>query len=196
MTASLIDVLHTDRPAPDRADKMGLYGWLIGSWEMDTVVHADDGTTQKGRGEIHFGWVLEGRAIQDVWILPGVFFGTTLRVYDPGLDAWHILWSDPLRQFYTRQIGRAHGADIVQEGTNDAGDTTRWSFSEITGDSFRWRGERSRDGGATWQLLDGVLEDELGRYPRGAWLRNPPGSAHEPFSPDGCLLYVKTGHLG
>ena len=107
MTASLIDVLHTDRPAPDRADKMGLYGWLIGSWEMDTVVHADDGTTQKGRGEIHFGWVLEGRAIQDVWILPGVFFGTTLRVYDPGLDAWHILWSDPLRQFYTRQIGRA-----------------------------------------------------------------------------------------
>jgi anti-sigma factor ChrR (cupin superfamily) len=45
-------------------------------------------------------------------------------------------------------------------------------------------------------VLDGVLEDELGRYPRGAWLRNPPGSAHQPFSPDGCLLYVKTGHVG
>ena len=111
---------------------MGLYGWLIGSWEMDAVVHADDGTTQKGRGEIHFGWVLEGRAIQDVWILPGVFYGTTLRVYDPGLDAWHILWSDPLKQFYTRQIGRARGKDIVQEGTNDAGDAVRWSFTEIT----------------------------------------------------------------
>jgi catechol 2,3-dioxygenase-like lactoylglutathione lyase family enzyme len=152
MTGSLIEVLHTDDPAPDRADKMGLYGWLIGSWEMDTLVHADDGTTQKGRGEIQFGWVLEGRAIQDVWILPGVFYGTTLRVYDPAIDAWHILWSDPLRQFYTRQIGRARGADIVQEGTNDAGEATRWSFTEITRDSFRWRGERSRDGGATWHL--------------------------------------------
>ena len=152
MTASFISALHTNRPAPDRADRMGLYGWLIGSWEMDAVVNADDGTTHKGRGEIHFGWVLEGRAIQDVWILPGVFYGTTLRVYDPGLDAWHILWSDPLRQFYTRQVGRAHGNDIVQEGTNDAGDATRWSFTEITPDSFRWRGERSRDGGATWQL--------------------------------------------
>ena len=32
-------------------------------------------------------------------------------------------------------------------------------------------------------VLDGVLEDELGRYPRGAWLRNLPGSAHRPFSP-------------
>ena len=82
--------------------------------------------------------MLEGRAIQDVWILPGVFYGTTLRVYDPGIDAWHILWSDPVRQFYTRQIGRARGSDIVQLGKNDAGEAVRWSFTEITPDSFRW----------------------------------------------------------
>ena len=42
---------------------MDLYGWLIGSWEMDTVRHLEDGTIQKSTGEIHFGWVLEGRAI-------------------------------------------------------------------------------------------------------------------------------------
>jgi hypothetical protein len=147
----LIEALHIDHPAPDRADKMGLYGWLIGSWEMDAVMHGDDGTTSRGRGEIHFGWVLEGRAIQDVWILPGVFYGTTLRVYDPGLDAWHILWSDPVKQLYTRQIGRARGHDIVQEGVGNSA-ATRWSFTEITPDSFHWLGERSLDGGATWRL--------------------------------------------
>lgn len=152
MTSSFIDALHTDRPAPDRADEMGLYGWLIGRWEMDAVVYGDDGTKHQGRGEIHVGWVLEGRAIQDVWILPGIFYGTTLRVYDPGLDAWHILWSDPLKQFYTRQIGRARGNDIVQDGVNDAGAAVRWSFTEITPDSFRWLGQRSSDDGATWQL--------------------------------------------
>jgi len=144
--------LHSAGPAPDRAAKLGLYGWRIGQWEMDAVVHADDGTQHKGAGEIYFGWVLEGRAIQDVWILPGVFYGTTLRVYDPGIDAWHILWSDPVRQFYTRQIGRAHGDDIVQEGKNDAGDLVRWSFTRIKPNSFRWLGERSRDGGTTWGL--------------------------------------------
>ena len=106
----------------------------------------------KGAGEIHFAWVLEGRAIQDVWILPGVFYGTTLRIYDPGIDAWHILWSDPVRQFYTRQIGRARGDDIVQEGRNDAGEFVRWSFTRIEANSFRWLGERSRDGGTTWHL--------------------------------------------
>jgi len=156
MTASrsptFFDALHTDRPAADRADKMVLYGWLIGRWEMDTVTYAEDGSKHSGRGEIHFGWVLEGRAIQDVWILPGIFHGTTLRVYDPGIDAWHILWSDPVRQYYARQIGRARGNDIVQEGKNDAGATLRWSFTDITPNSFRWLGERSTDGGATWQL--------------------------------------------
>jgi hypothetical protein len=30
--------------------------------------------------------------------------------------------------------------------------TVRWSFTEITPDSFRWTGERSRDDGKTWHL--------------------------------------------
>lgn len=144
--------LLADGPAADRAEKMSLYGWLIGDWTMDCTLFLDDGTTQKGAGEIHFRWALEGRAIQDVWILPAVFYGTTLRVYDTQLDAWHIIWSDPLRPYYARQIGRAQGADIVQTGMDGDGAATRWSFSEITPDTFRWRGERSPDGGASWRL--------------------------------------------
>ncbi len=50
-------------------------------------------------------------------------------------------------------------------------------------------------GGEEIFVLDGVFEDDQGRYPKGTWLRNPPGSAHTPFSRDGGLIYVKTGHL-
>jgi hypothetical protein len=150
--SSFIGALTSKGPAPDRAREMQLYAWLIGSWTMDAVVYRDDGTRHQGTGEIHFSWALEGRAIQDVWILPGVFYGTTLRVYDPHIDAWHILWSDPLRQFYARQIGRAHGDDIVQMGKNDAGETVRWCFTNISPSSFRWSGERSRDDGKSWEL--------------------------------------------
>jgi len=150
--SSLAPVLFSNGPAADRAEKMGLYGWLIGDWTIEAVIHSPDGGTHEPRGEISFAWVLEGRAIQDVWILPDFFYGTTLRVYDPGIDAWHILWSDPLRQFYGRQIGRADGADIVQLGSSDDGNDTRWSFTDITPDTFRWLGELSTDGGTTWQL--------------------------------------------
>jgi hypothetical protein len=146
-SSSFQKALHTDRPAPDRAAKMALYGQFVGRWDFEGIIRGND-----ARGEIHFGWVLEGRAIQDVWILPGMFHGTTLRVYDPNIDAWHILWSDPLQQYYSRQLGRACGEDIVQEGKNDAGETTRWRFSEITPDSFRWRGEVWHDDGRIWEV--------------------------------------------
>jgi anti-sigma factor ChrR (cupin superfamily) len=48
-------------------------------------------------------------------------------------------------------------------------------------------------GGEEVLVLEGVLADEAGRYPRGTWIRNPPMSAHAPFSPQGCVILVKTG---
>jgi len=84
---------------------------------------------------------------------PYEFYGSTLRIYDPGLGAWHILWSDPMRQLYRRQLGRAEGPDIVQLGKDETGTLVRWSFRDRTPDSFRWLGEHSPDGGATWTLI-------------------------------------------
>jgi hypothetical protein len=141
-------------PAADRATAMDTYGWLVGDWTFDAQVVVDGNPTRTTGGQIHAGWVLDGRAIQDVWILPGFFAGTTLRVYDPGLDAWHILWSDPSRQYYNRQVGRRLGDRIVQEGTDTAGDATRWSFLDMTADRFRWLGERRGAAGAWHTVAD------------------------------------------
>lgn len=57
-------------------------------------------------------------------------------------------------------------------------------------------GRHGHPGGEEVLVLEGTLADELGRYPKGSWVRNPPGSEHAPFSDDGCLFYIKTGHLG
>lgn len=40
-------------------------------------------------------------------------------------------------------------------------------------------------------VLEGVFSDENGDYNTGSYLRNPPGSSHEPFSKDGCTIFVK-----
>ncbi|MBW3558725.1 MAG: cupin domain-containing protein [Proteobacteria bacterium] len=50
-------------------------------------------------------------------------------------------------------------------------------------------------GGEEILVLEGVLSDEAGDYPAGTWVREPAGSAHAPFSREGCVIYVKEGHL-
>lgn len=159
------EALVAPGPAPERGADMDLYGWLIGSWDLDVVEIGPQGLTRRRTGEWHFGWVLEGRAIQDAWIVPerGVrnpdqavaeaqYYGTTFRVFDPRIGAWRIQWIDPVAQAYLTMIGRKVGDDIVQEGEDALGNKRRWSFSQITPDSFRWRGEVSADLGATWFL--------------------------------------------
>src|SRR5258707_3050400 len=107
MTTSFLEALGADGPSADRAGKMDLYGRFVGSWDLDVSQFSDDGTERRRTGEWHFGWALEGRAVQDVWIVPprGELrrgdaaanvnsYGTTLRVYDPDIDAWRIQWTE------------------------------------------------------------------------------------------------------
>jgi anti-sigma factor ChrR (cupin superfamily) len=50
-------------------------------------------------------------------------------------------------------------------------------------------------GGEEIFVVSGVFEDEHGRYPTGSWIRSPHMSMHQPFSKEGCTIFVKTGHL-
>ena len=142
MISAFLDALGADGPSADRAGKMDLYGRFVGSWDLDVRQFSEDGRERRRAGEWHFGWALEGRAIQDVWIVPprGELrhgdaaanfnsYGTTLRVYDPDIDAWRIQWTDPVTRNFLQMIGRAEGRDIVQLGTRPDGQLARWSFS-------------------------------------------------------------------
>ena len=142
-----------------------IYGWLVGSWELDVLHYrAVDVSGQKIRGEVHFAWVLEGRAMQDVWITPSSanrssssdrtnnMYGTTLRIWDPGIEAWRIRWVNPVNGHEERQTGRRVGNEIVQIGARIDGTPTRWRFTEITPSSFHWIGEALEGDGKTWKL--------------------------------------------
>lgn len=159
ISTPLAAALHAAGPAPDRAKELDLYAFLVGRWRFELTAYDEKGAAHRGRGEIHAGWVLEGRAIQDVWTIAapgtpvtGAWYGTTLRIYDVARKLWNIHWIDPATGFASRMIGRGQGADIVQEGKHESGALLRWSFSEIGGNAFRWRGEVSLDGGKAWHL--------------------------------------------
>ncbi|AJZ58468.1 hypothetical protein OI25_188 [Paraburkholderia fungorum] len=159
---------HAALSAPARAAGIDaaddLYGWLTGSWDMDVLHYRVDLRQAPRRGEIHFGWVLEGRAVQDVWIMPprgerhaalspaDSMYGTTLRVWDPALRAWRVTYLNPLTGQRDELTGRRVGDDLVQIGTHADGTPIRWNFTEITRDSFRWTGVALAQDGVTWTL--------------------------------------------
>ena len=160
--AALLPASGRSPEIPESADA---YGWLVGSWELEVLRYAGvDLSSQKIKGEAHFGWVLEGRAIQDVWIMPRSsdrkpdgdrkynMYGTTLRVWDAAIHAWRIRWINPVSGHEERQIGQRIGNDIVQIGARLDGTPTRWRFTEITADSFHWLGEALERDGKTWEL--------------------------------------------
>lgn len=138
---------------PESADA---YGWLIGSWELDVHRYVVDVRERHIKGEAHFAWVLEGRAVQDVWIMHGfseygAMHGTTLRLWDPTIQAWRITWINPPTGRRDELIGRWSGNDVVQIGTHGNGVPVRWMFTEITRDSFHWLGEALEPDGNTWK---------------------------------------------
>jgi hypothetical protein len=172
-SSAMSAALHAPGPWPEYADKLMLFGQFVGVWDVDITFFGRDGAvTSEGRGEWLFGWTLEGRAVQDVLIRPPRTeraelgaqdvahaavddfweYGTTVRVYDPQLDAWHVTWIAPVQGRGARLIARPDGDEIVLEGTEEEV-TFRWVFSEITDDSCLWRGSASDDGGETWIVL-------------------------------------------
>jgi hypothetical protein len=163
--SSLLSVLGSPARSDELTDQEDIFGWLIGSWEAAVYDYAADGTARESSGEWHFGRVLEGRAIQDVWIVPprsqrsskplskqNNRYGTSLRVYDREIGAWRVTWFNPVTGARNDLVGRRQDADIVLEGINAEGRKIRWSFKEITPTSFRWLGESLEPDGKTWRL--------------------------------------------
>lgn len=160
--------LHEVLVAPGRSEEISesedLYGWLIGSWALDVIHYWSDVPALNLKAEAHFRWVLDGRAVQDVWIMPrradrtsqltraNNLYGTTLRIWDPTIGAWRVTWVNPVTGHRNELVGRRSGENIVQIGTHADGTPIRWAFTEITSDSFLWTGETLNADGDTWTL--------------------------------------------
>jgi hypothetical protein len=158
MNDGLIEALHVDQP---NGDETKLFGQFVGSWHLDWTGTTAAGEPASAQGELHVGYVLGGRAVQDVWIVPGrgepgagepplAFHGTTVRFYDSNLGAWRSTWIEPVNGLVRRFIGRPTDGGIELISDEDE-PRLRWSFSQITPESFVWTGESSTDGGRSWR---------------------------------------------
>ncbi|MBG0808346.1 hypothetical protein IY145_03025 [Methylosinus sp. H3A] len=67
---TFLEGLASKGPAAEYADQLMLYGQFVGDWLAEATEFAADGTVTHSHWDIRFDWVLEGRAIQDLWITP------------------------------------------------------------------------------------------------------------------------------
>jgi hypothetical protein len=159
--SAMVEALQADGPHPDHADKLMLFGRLVGSWEIKGQFFDDGGNViRETTGEWHFGWVLEGRVIQDVLIAPpregresgqeSRAYDTAIRAYDPKTDSWRVTAIFPIYRATVNLLAREHDDAIGLEGQNPDGNLIRWTFSQFTDQRVRWQGFVSKDEGLTW----------------------------------------------
>ena len=86
--------------------------------------------------------------------------------------------------------GQVEGLSVLplHAAVNETVALVRWAPGTRFNAHRHWGGEEIF-------VLEGTFQDEHGDYPAGTWLRSPHLSEHTPFSDEGCLIYVKTGHL-
>jgi hypothetical protein len=162
---AFLDALPSSRRAPELVEADDIFGWLIGSWDVDALLHDEKGGVEKRRGEVHASWVLEGRAIQDLFIFPrrtdrssgvpaaGDRYATTIRTYDRSLGAWRVNFINPAADETSAQlIARREGSGIVMEGRLSGGTPIRWRYHTITARSFHYTAERLWSDDNSWKL--------------------------------------------
>lgn len=124
----------------DDAPKLAPFAPLIGRWDMEITDIRGDGRRSTVHGTWEFAWGLGGRAVLDVWSVPGREQGLTVRFWDPAIEALRSTWLAPASGLVQCFLGRYTSDEIVLELQDGSG--TRWIFSGIGATEFRWRSER------------------------------------------------------
>lgn len=145
-------------------DSMKLFGQFVGSWDWAGFDYLNDGSKLPTKGRWIFEWVLNGNAIQDVFIFEDpdsdkehvsfAEYGTTIRFPTNDGNTWKAVWVGPMNKVIRILDARVIGSDIVLEGKNERGELIHWIFSHITETSFHWRGEYTSDSGRSWILYE------------------------------------------
>ena len=136
------------------------FAFLIGLWDCTRQSMQPDGQSY---GKVnHATWagryILDGWAIQDDWVskLPGggTFYGTNIRSFNPQTGKWDNRWlpagSLQWKYYEAEKVGDTM-VMIGGEGKDARGTfIDRNVFHDIQPDSWKWRKDRSWDGGKTW----------------------------------------------
>jgi len=133
----------------------GDFDYLLGDWEFTAMSH------EYGKGRGYWSAVrLDQGQILDEYRVVGdkgetYYATTTLRSYNAALDRWELVSTDGRNGVQDIGTGQRAGAEMHLDQKFDAmGDKPsvwRIRYYHIQADRFSWTGDRSMDGGKTWE---------------------------------------------
>ena len=162
------------RVHPDAPPETSQFAFLIGTWSCTMRSMKPDGS---GFTESSAVWsaefILDGWAIQDWWVgqppAGGAFHGTNIRSFNPQTRKWDNRWLAQGKLQWSYFEATKEGDTMVMiggEGSDARGAyLDRNVFHEISANAWKWRKDRSWDGGKTW--LEGIAFIEARRTPTG-----------------------------
>jgi len=151
--------LISEFPKRELQDKLNLFGQFVGDWDFEGVF--EKGTPDEWRvpGEWLFSWILDGSAIQDVFICPSrkereanphpdAEYGTSVRFFNPATDTWNVCYGlyGAMSVFEAKQVED----QIIVRNKDESDGLNQWVFSDVTANSFHWQNRTSYDDGGTW----------------------------------------------
>jgi hypothetical protein len=157
--SDLAAALPARGPHPSLGEQEGGFGRFVGTWQVEYMDVMKDGTQLHRTGLFIVGWIMYGRAIQDLWIVdpsPGhaereVY--ADVRYFDPKSLTWPSVFFDPEHASMAKFSGGAVSGDrVVFQSSEIDNKQARWSFENIGPNTLVFRDETSSDDGRTWQL--------------------------------------------
>lgn len=147
------EALISSQPSQSIPDELNLFGQFVGEWDFDWYDRKNEHVGQHVKGEWIFSWVLDGSAVQDVFICPSRAerltnyqpdkeYGTTIRFFNPKTGAWDVFYGCTGEA--TRLESRKEKDEIIL--TEIQKRKMKWIFSEIAQNSFHWQHMQIEDG--------------------------------------------------
>lgn len=140
-------------------ESQNYWGSIIGEWELEWVVHPGTSNERCVKGEWIFSWILEGKAIQDVFICPsreevknkGISngeYGTTIRVYCEKTNCWEIFYacSNDVNRLQAKKVDNEIILTEIPDGK------MKWIFSNIQKNSFQWQNIQLKNNNQ-WEVI-------------------------------------------
>lgn len=156
--AHSIDARDFGKLNPEAPPETAQFAFIVGEWDCVTRFMKPDGNGySEGRAKWTGYFILDGWAIQDDWLsfLPNGAkgLGTNIRSFNPQTGHWDNRWLSSgnlqWKYFSAEKVGDT--MVMTGEGEDARGPfVDRNIFYDIGADQWKWRKDRSWDGGETW----------------------------------------------